>query len=486
MKVFFLALVLVFLTDLVFYVNASDAKKKQKNKIESKLSHKPKYKMNCDQFDEHMRTENRGFLKKIASKPLNDEKNNKFSLSSFHSLEKIREDFEKKCSTNYADFTSDLVQLTWRYQFFESQHCIRVELDFGNVTLFKNYFDYSYYMFSYREIAKPHNYLKRHPIMDQNNSLVIYKVNLKPFIVCVSFYKHNPEIVNTTTNQSSQYCNEIESNIHRDEGLSEIDMCIDIDTQAHFLDSKHDEKILSAELIMCIFIFCFLAMLLIFISISYYIIERPKKKQFLRAVRAYLVRKYRSNSSHHNNQQNSSGMGSKNSISTVQNSQSNLKKLVSSNEFSPSITVTDYSNAKPPHDDPKESDPLLMNNSISNLTSSSNSIDLHSSSFKVESQPKTGYRVMFDIGETIIEEPASLDTTSKQEVSTDEQQSEQNNDECLKTISHLLDDKPWLSSSQSQVGLSNAQNRSYSNLLGRKNSNISALNVHFADSTHNS
>jgi hypothetical protein len=341
-------------------------------------------------------------------------------------------------------------------------------------------------MFSYREIAKPHNYLKRHPIADKNNSLVIYKVNLKPFIVCVSFYKINPEPLNTTSSEKTQNCSELESIIHKDDGLSEIDLCIDIDTQAHFLTSTTDEEILKAELVMCIFIFCFLATLLFFISIAYYIIERPKKKQFLRAVRAYLIRKYRSNSSHHNNQQSSSGMGSKNSLSTVQNSQSNLKKLVSSSEFGPCITVTDYSNVKSANEDLKESDPLLINNSISQLASSSSSLD-QASNLKTESQPKIGHRVMFDIGETIIEEPANFDaTTNKQEIVADEQQNEQQEDECIKTISHLLDDKPWLSSSQSQVGLSNLQNKSHSNLMGRKNSNTSALNVHFADSTHNS
>jgi hypothetical protein len=94
------------------------------------------------------------------------------------------------------DETNKTITLKWSYQFIEEAHCVRVELNFSNVTSFKRKTNFNYYAFSYREITKNNVYLNRHPVNDSVNSLAVLKAHLKPYVICVTFFK-NPIQVST-------------------------------------------------------------------------------------------------------------------------------------------------------------------------------------------------------------------------------------------------------------------------------------------------
>ena len=92
----------------------------------------------------------------------------------------------------------------------------------------------------------------------------------------------------------------------------------------------------------------------------------------------------------------------------------------------------------------------------------------------------TSTRVKFDIGEVIQEEESPAMT---QKISSDKIQSDPDSNtsgenetdkECLKTISHLLDDKPW-STDRWQAGLTNppltSPRQSFANVLPTVSSN---------------
>ena len=82
-------------------------------------------------------------------------------------------------------------ELEWRYHFFESPRCIRVELDMLNTSRFRSLLNMSYYVFSYREMSRPNVQLKRQPIGDDSdtvNVITIHRVKIKPYVVCVAFY----------------------------------------------------------------------------------------------------------------------------------------------------------------------------------------------------------------------------------------------------------------------------------------------------------
>ncbi len=115
----------------------------------------------------------------------------KDTLVSKQSVFDLYQTYKNECNTQdeFTVLNRTIVELKWRYQFLESAHCIRIELDLGNVTRLKTLFNYSYYMFSYRELSRRNTHVKRQPIVDQLNTLTIHRVNIRPYIVCVTFYK---------------------------------------------------------------------------------------------------------------------------------------------------------------------------------------------------------------------------------------------------------------------------------------------------------
>ena len=384
------------------------------------------------------------------------------TIASLKSVESVYENFNRKCSNEgmYQEFQKKTFNFTWRYEFFESPHCIRIELDLGNITQFKSMFNLNYYTFSYRELSRPNIHLKRNPINEPINSLVIHRVHIRPYIVCVSFYKNhlgyfptngNYNINNNTEYDRDQFISEMNcSNYNEmllDDGrIHDVDLCVDIDTNDHFLsldfEAPHENGHgLSAELIMVLFIMCLLVVILVLITFANYLIEKPKKRQMLKALRDYLQKKTNSNDNH--TQLNI------NSVACSQNSLNHMK-INNRKDSNPAIVVTDFSNR--PVNENGESDPLLgpsgsaskfeviplnsLNNGFTPITA--NTID------------QTGqlHKVTFNIGETIYEESPSASEIGLSEAAKKEE--ENPIDESVKTISHLLDDKPWLSSTPSQ------------------------------------
>jgi hypothetical protein len=115
----------------------------------------------------------------------------RYTLASKQSIIETFEHYRNECISQpeFTELSKSFVELKWRYQFLESAHCIRIELDLGNVTHFKSVFNYSHYMFSYRELRHRNTHVKRQPIVDKVNTLTIHRVNIRPYIVCVTFYK---------------------------------------------------------------------------------------------------------------------------------------------------------------------------------------------------------------------------------------------------------------------------------------------------------
>lgn len=330
------------------------------------------------------------------------------------------------------------IRIKFRYQFIESLHCVRVELNLGNVTKFTELTNFKYYMFSYRELTKTNNYLKRHVLNESTNSLVVYKAHLKPYIICVTFYKqkYKSSITkndNFTNSTASLDCSEFNEFIMNDERTHDIDLCIDIDTQLHFLSQppEHEEFSLSQnrELLMVVFIVCLLAVILLLITAGHYIIEKPKKRRVLQALRTYLQKKT------HGQTDNSTNLINNSSLALFPNQRE------SRSANGPSITVTDFSssntlngNSKTSNNDesePKESDPMLSPAKSDHWNS-------------LQYNDHASHKVTFSIGETIYEEPATFNDTVN-EVNEDAANSNPNED-AVKSVSHLLDDKPWITS----------------------------------------
>lgn len=160
------------------------------------------------------------------------------SLISQHAKNSTFEQLTSQCPSSI-EANANQLELVWRYQFFESTHCIRVEFDLGNLTLFRQVLDYSYYMFSYRELGSKNIHLKRQLIEEQMNGLTISRAYIKPYIVCVSFFKRDfsmrPVPLNQTSNQTMIDCRNFSAELLDDQKLQNVDLCIDIDTPAHFL-----------------------------------------------------------------------------------------------------------------------------------------------------------------------------------------------------------------------------------------------------------
>ena len=138
--------------------------------------------------------------------------NSRSNAASKQSLNSLFTIYDNKCkdeSKEFSEMERSTFNLTWRYQFVESAHCIRVELDLGNVTRFLKLLSFTHYMFSYRELTKENNYLQRQPIVDSKNKLIIHRVKIRPYIVCVTFYKQFEAIYATSGNKSTTAENEL-------------------------------------------------------------------------------------------------------------------------------------------------------------------------------------------------------------------------------------------------------------------------------------
>lgn len=208
------------------------ASSNDKKKLIQKIKHaKPNYKHVCSDFEKdfHPAEEKRLFI------PVNT----KATLASLESLSSVYDIFSQQCSEqNSSQINNEILELKWKYQFFESPHCIRVELDLGNVTKLKSFLNLDYYMFSYREFGKKNTHLKRQLIDDQVNSLTIHRVHIRPYVVCVTFYKQNPKIFDeqkaSNSSQNETNCSEFTDAFRQDDRMHDVDLCVDIDTQAHF------------------------------------------------------------------------------------------------------------------------------------------------------------------------------------------------------------------------------------------------------------
>ena len=472
--------------------NASSAKDKEK--FEKKVKHYEHTKtgtsnrFSCSDFnpDLHPIEEKRTFMPKFILVKTDFQDHSDSPLSSKLSFyEKIYDLFYKQCHKDeaFVRFDKRLHELTWRYQFYESQHCIRVELDFGNVTRFKEIYEFNNYMFSFRELSKKNIHMKRQEIVDEVNSLTIHRVNIRPYVVCVSFFKKTKNLnteevlppaqaANASTNATSDAdddddspgltCNDLGSILQDDERVHDVDLCVDIDTQVHFLSGGNagGHSKVDRELVMVIFIMCLLVVILACITLANYIIEKPKKEALRKKLGDWINKHTHSNA-------HSSLINSANSLNNNKGSRDSLK-----NTMGPAITVSDFSNGfnrvhSPNHfldrlseSENEEGDPLLNGPPV------------------VTNMGTT--RVKFDIGETIQEEdPIVIKKTSdspnvsdKEKIQSDPDsntsEETESSKECLKTISHLLDDKPWLTD-RWQAGLTNpplsSQRQSFANIL---------------------
>lgn len=446
---------------------------------------KPNYKKVCNDFldDLKLKNEKRTFMPQMS----------RTGLTSLYSVNDVFEIYSNRCSHDELIKRHEPVEITWRYQFLESPHCIVVDLDLGNLTRFRQQLAYDYYMFSYRELGHENLHLKRNPI-EQVNRLLLHRVNIKPYIVCVSFYRaHLLENQTTYTNDTDKNCNEMNAFLARDDRMHDVDLCVDIDTPTHFLSHVIDEErsfssFANPELLMVIFIMCLLVLLLVLITFIHYLIERPKKKRKMEFIREYLRRK--------NPGATNSNLGSHGSL--------NKDKVgLNVKDSTPAIMISDYSSMNSSthqlHDEARETDSLLPASpanivyafgshsspsqaSAAAAGSANSKYDFGSGSAPMQSHDYHAgagfHRATFHIGETIIEEsPSSVEmkyldqansTTDGGAVDASAEENGQN-DEAVKTISHLLDDKPW--SSQT---ISNSRRESKSQL---NNTNQNGTNV---------
>ncbi len=278
-------------------------------------------------------------------------------------------------------------------------------------------------------------------------------------------------------------CSEFNTFFRGDDRYHDADLCVDIDTQHHFLNmDPHDHNAsIDRELVMVLFIMCLVAALLGIVTFTHYVIERenPVKQRMRKAMSEYWRRSKASHGTNNNTNNNTnlnSAAGSHNSLTNKQHGSG------------PMITVTDCSSTKnlaasssKIHEESRETDPLLLSASGSDLSGGSH---VHSGFTPVFSGPN---KVKFHVGETIIEESLTSspnssqikltgDASSNNEVAGDTTSAANNNEdtnpeaselneECIKSISHLLDDKPWLSSPQSQSQLAMTRKDSRATIL---------------------
>ncbi|RNA07625.1 hypothetical protein BpHYR1_013117 [Brachionus plicatilis] len=421
---------------LFFFLSFGSVLSSSSKKHQQQLKHaKPNYKTTCsdyyDVFNPHVES------RLIMSSSV--------QASSVSSLSQAYAIFYQQCAQDhtFSLINDSLLEINWKYQFFESPHCIRVDIDFGNVTKFKNSLHYAYYMFSYRELGKANIFLKRNEIIDPVNTLVINRVHLRPYIVCVSFYKQNPQF-----SENSTECVQMSRALLEDERVHDVELCVDIDTPTHFLSAlnsdSHGINGIDRELVMVIFILVLLVLVLVVITIAHYFIKQPRRKYF-ESIHNYLAKK-------------SSQLNSGNHSAIQSNVGSHSSLVCKEKNHHPAITVTDYSKSVNFQEEPRDTEPLLS---------------------KCSPVKNDFKKAEFTIGETIPEE--SPNNSQVRMDQANKAQEPEENEECIKTISHLLDDKPW-SSSQAQFDLNNRHSKSSSLFSANANNNHSNNNsrVHFA------
>ncbi len=251
-------------------------------------------------------------------------------------------------------------------------------------------------------------------------------------------------IFNKAINLTQNDCNEYNDFITKDERFNDIDLCIDIDTQLHFLSApiEHHKRFngIDPELLMVIFIICLLAVILLIITIGHKLIERPKKKRILQQLRHRL---YNNQKKAHDTPENQSGLINSSSQAIFKDA-----KLMTNN--GPTITITDCSSThafNKYEDEPKETDAMLRTDytpplfTINNNNNSNNDFTHNGNN----NNNNNNHKVTFVIGETIFEEPSVLNDSILVD-STDTDNNNANNEEAIKSVSHLLDDKPWITS----------------------------------------
>ena len=240
-----------------------------------------------------------------------------------------------------------------------------------------------------------------------------------------------------------------------EERAHNIDLCVDVDTQVHFLSGGHEDdqghQQINHELIMVIFIMCLLVVVLVVITLAHYLIEKPRKERIRKQLGDF-VNKFHNKNNHGNTQ---SLINSASSLNNNKESSSSLYKSTAG----PIITISDYSNGS--------SSGTPSASQFNRIHSPSSFLERLSESEHEESDPllagpatvTTLHKVKFDIGEAIPEEETSpvISSSSKSggKIQSDPDSNSSGDldvdQKCLQSISHLLDDKPWMSGSQSGV-----------------------------------
>jgi hypothetical protein len=262
------------------------------------------------------------------------------------------------CTIEFPDHQDHFFEVTWRYEFFESMHCIKTELDFGaNLTSFVQRLNYSYYGFTYRELGKKNVYMPRQLINESNNTLLIKNVNYHPYIVCVTFYK-NPFVSQILPSVASDdddlTCDDYSVLFTQDHRSHDVNLCIDIDTQATFLhDVAGGHGLHDSELLLALFYIFLIVVMFFIIAIGAYLIEKPKKKRYLDTVRKYISKKL--DQTMFQNYENDEKKGER-----------RKSFMKNTNNSGVSIVVSDYTvssdlrSLKQANEEPNETDKLLI------------------------------------------------------------------------------------------------------------------------------
>lgn len=187
---------------------------------------------------------------------------------------------------------------------------------------------------------------------------------------------------------------------------------------------------------MVVFILCLTVVILATIATCRFIIDRPRKRRY-KVLKDYLTKR---------TQNLFQSTGSHGSL--------NKDKLLGSN---PSMLIA--SNLHEIHGgsqqfDPTEAEGLLAHNydSSSSMPQSQEDISANAASVATTSQTHSG-KITFSVGETILEDLVGEEATdsnaaikqlaNEDEVQASNDQTLEGTEEAVKTVSHLLDDKPW-------------------------------------------
>ena len=365
----------------------------------------------------------------------------------------------------------EMIKIEWRYLFFEGLHCIHVEFDFGQtLENFTRLTNYNYYRFSYRELGKNNVYQNRQALNQSKNSLTITRANLRPYIICVNFYK-NEQIylpvfnnsfnfnTNDTLNDTAMFstepgCPEYTELLREDDFTHNIDLCVDIDTQAHFLSDIGGEQYTS-DLIMVGFITALLVVVLALIVFANFIIQKPKKRLLFHNLLKHYQNRHHN---HHHHPQQQQHIDPSEEFGALTRSSSFGTKISSR----PHIVVTDFSsngsidqqpyiyqrynqkNGNNGNEDAKESDSLLVKS-----TDKISVTDKQNSTVLSDEHVLGHHLVTFDVGETIREECEEVldsgNTAGNVEALNEEEKPS------VASMSHILDDKPWLSTRSNSI-----------------------------------